>query len=137
MSVLKTNILKFIRPSQTLSIISIILKVLDLSLSLRHGLSHLKEHKLKYSFQGTTNPLCSCCLDIESTWQFPLHCPQFCTLLSTIGIINYTLFENTDSVLTQTLFLGNTSLYISDNTKVFNVTINFTLLTKRFDAPLF
>ena len=59
------------------------------------------------------------------------------TLLSTIGNINYKLLENTDSNLTQTLFFGNTSFDITDNTKILNTTINFILLSKRFDEPLF
>ena len=108
---------------------------------LRLGLSHLREHKFKHSFQDTINPLCSCGLDIESTEHFLLHCPQFvnerCTLLSTIGNTNYKLLENTDSVLTQTLLFGNTSYDITGNTKILNATITFILLTKRFDEPLF
>ena len=59
------------------------------------------------------------------------------TLLSTIGNINYKLLENTDSNLTQTLLFGNTSFDITDNTNILNATINFVLLTKRFDKPLF
>ena len=101
----------------------------------------MREHKSKHSFQDTINPLCSCALDIESTGHFLLHCPQFVnerhTLLSTIGNIHYKLLENTDSVLTQTLLFGNTSFDITDNTKILNATINFILLTKRFDEPLF
>ena len=34
---------------------------------LRLGVSHLREHKCKHSFQDTLNPLCSCELNIEST----------------------------------------------------------------------
>ena len=109
--------------------------------SLRIGLIHLREHKFKHSFQDTINPLCSCSVNMESTEHFHLHCPQFvnerCTLLSTIGNINYRLLENTGSVLTQTLRFGNTSCNITDNTKILNATINFILLTKRFDEPLF
>ena len=55
---------------------------------LRVGLSHLCGHKFKLDFQDCLNPICSCCLDIESTSHFLLHCPIFnderYTLLSTL-----------------------------------------------------
>ena len=45
---------------------------------LRLVLSHLREHKFNHHFQGTTNPLCSCCL--ESTALFFLRCQNFTDL---------------------------------------------------------
>ena len=44
---------------------------------LRLDSSRLREHELKYSFQDTINPLCSCGLNIESIGHFLRHCPQF------------------------------------------------------------
>ena len=141
LSLFKTNILKFIQPSPNSVYNCHNPKGLKFITRLRLGLSHLREHKSKHSFQDTINPLCSCRLDIESTEHFLLHCPQFVnerrTLLSTIGNINYKLLENTDSNLTQMLLLGNTSFDITDNTKILNATIHFILLTKRLDEPLF
>ena len=67
LSVFKTNILKFIRPSLSSVYNSHNPKGQKFVTSLRLGLSHLREHKFKDSFQDTINPLCSCCLDIEST----------------------------------------------------------------------
>ena len=68
----------------------------------RLGFSDLRKHKFKHSFRDTINLPCSCGLDIESTEQFLLHYRHFvnerCTLLGTIGNINYKLLENTDSV---------------------------------------
>ena len=107
LSVFKTNILKYMRPSPNSVYNCHNPKGIKFITRLRLGLSNLSKHKLKHSFQDTINPLCSCCLDIESTEHFLLHCSQFfndrCTLPSTIGDINYKLLENTDSVLTQTL----------------------------------
>ena len=141
MSLFKTNILKLIRPSPNSAYICHNSKGLKFITRLRLGLSHLREHKFKHSFQDTINPLCSCGIDIESTEHFLLHCPQFVnerrTLLSNIGNINYKLLENTDSNLTQTLPFGNKSFDITDNAKILNATINVILLTKRFDEPLF
>ena len=140
LSLFKTNILKFIRPSPNSVYNCHNPKGLKFITRLRLGLSHLREHKFKHSFQDTINPLCSCGLDIESIEHF-LHCPQFVnerrTLLSTISNINYKLLENTNSNLIQTLLFGNKSFDITDNTKILNATINFILLTKRFDKPLF
>ena len=119
LSLFQTNILKFIRPSSNSVYNCHNPKGLKFITRLRLGLSHLREHKFKHSFQDTINPLCSCGLDIESTEHFLLHCPQLvserCTLLSTIGNINYKLLENTDSNLTQTLLFGNTSFDITGN----------------------
>ena len=137
----KTNILQFIQPSPNSVYNFHNPKGLEFITRLRIGLSYLREHKFKHSFQDTINPLCNCGLDIESTEHFLLHCPQFVnerrTLLSTIGNINYKLLENTDSVLTQTLLFDNTSFDITDNTKILNATTNFILLTKRFEEHLF
>ena len=114
LSLFKTNILKFIRPSPNSVYNCHNPKGLKFITRLRLGLSHLREHKFKHSFQDTINPLCSCGLDIESTEHFLLHCPQFVnerrTLLSTIGNINYNLLKNTDSNLTQTLLFGKRHL---------------------------
>ena len=98
---------------------------------------HLQTHKFKHGFQDTVNPLYSCENDVESTEHFLLHCRQFvnerCTLLSTSGNFNCSLLENTSKVLTQTLLLGNTSLSLSDNSKILRATIDFILSTKRSD----
>ena len=109
LSLFKTNILKFIRPSSNSVYNCHYSKGLKSITRLRLGLSHLKEHKFKHSFQDAINRLCSCGLDIESTKHFLLHCPQFVnerrTLLSTIGNINYKLLENTAQICHKRYFL--------------------------------
>ena len=147
LSVFKTNILKFIRPSPnsvyTLFIYDNLQTLFGICLitKLRLGLSHLREHKFKHGFQDMLNPLCSCWNDVESTEHFLLHCSQFVnerrTLLSTLDNFNCSLLENTSKVLTQILLFGNTSLSPSDNPKILRATIDFTLSTKRFDKQLF
>ena len=107
LSVFKTNILTFIRPFPHSAYSCHNPKGLKLVTRLRLGLSHLREHKFKHSFQDTINSLCSCGLDIEPTEHFLLHYSHFvderCSLLSTIGKINYKLLENIDSVSRKTL----------------------------------
>ena len=46
------------------------------------GLSHLREHKFKHSFQDSLNTFCNCGLDIESTACYLLHCST-CFFLKT------------------------------------------------------
>ena len=64
-SVFKTNILKFIRPFLNSVYNCHNPKGIFLITRLRLGLSHLRDHKFKHSFQDTLNPLCSCGDDVE------------------------------------------------------------------------
>ena len=77
LSLFKTNIFQFIRPSPNSVYNCHNPKGLKFITRLRLGLSHLREHKFKHSFQDTINLLCSSGLDIESTEHFLLHCAQF------------------------------------------------------------
>ena len=107
----------------------------------RLGLSHLREHKFKHSFQDLLNPLCKCGAGVESTTHFKLHCPIYnndrSSLLSTIRNIGCKLLEITDSSLTQTLPYRNPSFDIITNSLILNATIDFILSTKRFEEALF
>ena len=112
-SAFKGKILNFIRPSPN-SVFDIRNpKGIKLIIRLRLGLSHLREHKFKYSFQDTINPLCNCGQDIESATHFFLHCPFFInerhTLPSTIRNLDSKLLDCIDYDLTQTLLFGNSS----------------------------
>ena len=108
---------------------------------LRLGLSHLREHKFKHSFQDSLNPLCKCGAEVESTSHFLLHCPIYnndrSSLLSTIRNIDCKLLEITDFSLTQTLLYGNPSFDINTNSLILNATIDFILSNKRFEKALF
>ena len=108
---------------------------------LRLGLSHLREHKFKHSFQDSLNPLCKCGIEVESTSHFLLHCPIYnndrSSLFSIIRNIDCKLLENIDCSLTQTLIYGNPSLDIITNSLIWNATIDFILSTKRSKEALF
>ena len=140
-SVFKEKILNFIRPSPNSFFDCHNPKGVKLITRLRLGLSHLREHKLKHSFQDTINPLCKCDQDIESSNHFFLHCPFFinerCTLLSTICSLDSNLLDCTDYDLTQTLLFGNISQVSSNNFKIINASIDYILSSKRFDRALF
>ena len=60
LSVFKKNLLKFIRPSRNSVFNCHNCKEIKYLTRLRLGLSHLREHKFKRSFQDTLNPFCSC-----------------------------------------------------------------------------
>ena len=57
--IFRNNILKFIRPKPNSFFNCCNLKGIRLITRLRLELSHLREHKFKYSFQNYLNPLCS------------------------------------------------------------------------------
>ena len=69
------NVLKFIRPSSN-SIFDchnpIGIKYIT---RIRLGLSHLREHKFKHSFQYTLNPICNCGNDVEFVIYFSSTVP--------------------------------------------------------------
>ena len=58
-------------------------------------------------------------------------------LYITLGNFNYSLFENTSKVLTQTFLFENMSLGPSNTCKILNAAIYFILATKRFYEQLF
>ena len=108
---------------------------------LRLGLSDLREHKFKHSFQGTLNPLCSSGLNIETTSHYFLHCLLFhaerSSLLNNINKIDSTIFNKSGTVATRILLCGNESFKDEVNLLILNATIDFVLSTNRFDEPLY
>ena len=105
LNIFKSKILRFIRLTAN-SIFGcqnpIGVKLLTI---VRLGLSHLREHKFKHSFQDTFNPLCSCGKEVETTFHFLLSCPNYSderfTLLNKIRNINPNTLENTNSQIIQ------------------------------------
>ena len=79
----------------------------------RLGLSHLREHKLKHSFQDSLNPTCSCGNDIETSALFLLYCPNYSnersTFLNIIGSINRKILTRHDSQVTETVLYGDSN----------------------------
>ena len=106
---------------------------------LRLGLIHLRDHKLKHSFQDTLNPFCSCGLDVETSMLFFLYCPLFSNqfMLSTVNDIDSSLTNANDTALTDILLFGKASLDITANTLILNATMNYIISTNRFEVSLF
>ena len=113
----KNAILKFIRPSPNSVFECHNPQGIKFLKRLCLGLSHLREHKFKHSFQDSLNPLCKCGAEVESISHFLLHCPicRWYFVLSTIRNIDCKLLEITDFSLTQMLLHGNPSFDIITN----------------------
>ena len=118
-NVFKSNILKFIRPSSNSFFDCHNPIAIKYITRIRPGLSHVREHKFKHSFQDTLNPICNCGNDVESAIHFSLHCSLYSnerrTLLSSFFNIGRKLLDNTDFSLTETLLFGNTTNNQFDN----------------------
>ena len=86
---------------------------------LRLGLSHLREHKLKYSFQDSLNPFCSHRKgEVESSSYYLLHCSNYSeerlALLNTTKNIDMSILQQSDSKFAGVFLFGDTSF---DNNK--------------------
>ena len=136
-----SSILKFIRPSPNSFYGCQNIMGIKLVTRLCLGLSRLREHKFKRSFQDTLNPLCNWGMDVESSTHFLLQCPSYIneryTLMSNLNKINPQISQTSLQLLTNTLLFGNSSYSDKTNTHILNATIDYIQLTKRFDESLF
>ena len=116
LNIFKKSILEFIRPSQNRVYNCHNPKGIKLLTRLRVGLSHLREHKFKHSFQDTLNPICNCGEDIETTSHYLLHCPDYLherkTLLNTVSCIVPNIFDFNNDQLTEILLHGKDDEHI-------------------------
>ena len=133
-SIFKKNILQFIRPSPNDIFNCHNPKGVKLLTRLRLGLSHLRDHKFKHSFQDSLNPICNCGTDVETTTHYRLHCPLFSD--ESLILINNILNLN-DSRFSEVLLFGNSSFNNTKNTSILNTTIEYIVPSKKFEVPLF
>ena len=115
----KKIILSFIRPSANSTFNYHNPRGIKLLSRLRLGLSHLREHKFKHSFQDSLNPFCSCGKgEVETSSHYLLHCSNYSeerlALLNTIKNIDMSILQQSDSKFTSVLLFGDTSF---DNNK--------------------
>ena len=134
----KKIIISFIRPSAISTFNCHIPRGIKLLSRLRLGLSHLKEH----SFQDSLNLFCSCGKgEIETSSHYLLHCSNYSeerlALLNTIRNIDMSILQLSDSKFTSVLLFGDTSFDNNKNTFILDATIDYIILTGRFDVPLF
>ena len=75
LNLLKSRILKFIRPNPNSIFHCHNPKAIKYLSRIRFDLRHLPEHKFKHSFQDTLNPICACRSDIEKPCHYLISCP--------------------------------------------------------------
>ena len=114
---------------------------LKLITRLRLGLSHIRFHKFKYSFQDTLNLICNCGT-VETTFHYFFHCPNFSnarlTLLNkllTRQTIDENILSKDDYNISKVLLFSYHSFNNVKNTSVLTASIEYS--TKRFDTPLY
>ena len=107
LNIFKKTLLNFIRPSGSTVFNCHNPKGVKLLTRLRLGLSHLREHKFKQSFQDSLNIICSCGNGIETLAHYLLHCPNFSnegsTFLNIIGSIDGNISTRSDAQVTETI----------------------------------
>ena len=82
--------------------------------------------------------MCSCTLNIETTHHYLLHYPNFTNkrsvFLNTVLRINKDILTSWDSNVIKLLIHADESLDLVANTLTLNVSVDFLLLSKRFDG---
>ena len=98
------------------------------------GLSHIREHRFKHSFQDTLNPICSYGEDIETTFHYLLHCPNYLhkrkTLLNKVSCIVLIIFDFNNDQLIEIFLYGKEDLDNIHNTRILDGSINYLVETK-------
>ena len=141
-NIFKKSILNFIRPIPNSTFNCHNPRGIKFITRLRLGLSHLREHKFKNSFQDCLNPFCDCGNgEIETSSHYLLHCPNYTNersvLLNKIRQIDSKILEKNDCMITQILLFGDQAFNDNVNTAILNATMDYLTSSKRFDNPLF
>ena len=135
------KILKFIRSKANSFFNCLNPKEVKLITRLRLSLSDLRDRKFKHSFQDCLNSICSCSIEVKTTAQFLLHCPNYLherkTLFNNIKSVLHYILEQIGSFVNNVLLFGDPSLDDSSNTIILNGTINYMTSTKRFGGSIF
>ena len=134
-------LLNFTRPSEN-KILNIHGQVgTDLVTRLRLGLSRLREHKFRHNFEDILNPLCSCCIEGETTLHFFLLGQFFNdireTLMNDLMNTNRSLPSLSQDKLISILLYGSNAFDNKKNRKILICTIQFIKDSHRFDDSLF
>ena len=84
---------------------------------LRVGLSHLNQHKFNHNFRDCVTPLCPplYCLEIESPFDFFLHCHYFTDIRKTFFNEKLSVDQNTLNESDNEIVCGSTSLMVMKN----------------------
>ena len=115
---LKERIVSLIKPSVNSTLNCHNTRGIKLLSRLRLGLSHLREHKFKHSFQDSLNPFCSCGKgEVETSSHYLLHCSNYSeerlALLNTIKNIDMSILQQSDLKFTSVLLFATLLLTIT------------------------
>ena len=136
----KDSLLKLYRPVKK-SIFNVHDNGIKWIFQLRVGLSPLKSHKKHHNFSGYEEDFsdtCSCLMDLETTWHFLLHCPNFINQRKTLyGTVNpilrvYNIPFLVDECFVDLLLYGDTKFKFEENQSILKATINFIRNSSRF-----
>ena len=140
LALFKKRILASIRPSTKSAFHCHNPNGLKLITRLRLGLSLLRFHKFKHSFQDTLNPIYNCG-SVETTIHYLLLCPNFSnerlTLFNKLQSIDENILSEDDSNISEVLLFGDNSFNDAKNTSVLTASIEYIISTKRLNAPLY
>ena len=128
------RILSFIRSSPNSTFNSHDLKGKKLLSRLRLGLSHLRQHKFKNSFQDSLNPFCSCGKgEVKTSSHYLFYCSYYSeerlALLNTIKNVDMYILQQSDSKFTSVLLFGDTSFDNNKSTFTLDATIDYIIST--------
>ena len=137
LNIFHKKLLKFIRRSGSSVFTCYHSKRVKLLTRLRFGLSHPREHKIKYGFLDSLNPIYSSDQDIKISTRFLLHCSNYSserlTFLNVIRNIKRKILEKNDLKVMKTLFHDDSSLDDTSHSLIMNATMELLIANKRFD----
>ena len=107
---------------------------------LRVDFSHLNEHKFRHNFADTSNLLCSCSLEIESTAHFFLRCRYYnnirITLMNELNDIDNSITSRQPNELLRIILYGDCKFKDDVNKRILIATILFIKNRNRFSQSL-
>ena len=108
-------------------------KGLNLIKRLRLGLSRLRFHECKHSFQDTLNPICNC----GTSFHYPNFSNKRPTLFNKLQSIDENILHKDNFNISKVLVFGVHSFNGVKNASVLIASIKYIIIKKRFDAPLY
>ena len=103
-------------------------------------LSHLREHKFKYGFLDSLNPIFNYGLDIETTCHFLLDSPNLINertlLMNDVARITKDVLPYCETALVKLLLYSDNSFDSATSTLILNASLEYILSSKRVDVPL-
>ena len=105
------------------------------------GFSHLREHKFRYKFADSLNPLCSCSLETEDTKHYFLRCQYNLsfrtTLMNDLNDINTAMASLNSNDLLRVILYSDEMFNKETNSKILTASIKLIKDAKPFEKSLF